>query len=424
MSTFLSKFKFQLTIHILMVTLVSATSCSPSNDAHFPDKKTFGKKENDSTTNNPPLDLDSNTPGNSPSEPTGPTEPEPGETQQPNPDQEEEYTFDQTLFHFQFQGGFDQKSLQRIVNKSSSGPVKEGELVSNNILIDPLVDSFFSNAINVQGPETLDLIIRENGKGFFKVPMIGLTTKGDNLQRENGSSETASGDQILYWTTDAEALARSTCPKTFICVERLTWQPTKGQDWTYCMRHPQTRLPMPVPFSPNPNFTKDAFEASVPTKLESPVVLVSKHPGIQSCDDPEIVTQSIDTIKWTVTPMSAAASTQRGFYKYATYNSLPADVAMKIDIQRYSYPLGRTFQPRKAPYVDQSTRLNSRVIYYLNTAERVYTKAVRSSQEPVNTFPGTFVSNGIQVDYHFELCQPVSATTPTFNHCTGRWSTP
>ena len=127
----------------------------------------------------------------------------------------------------------------------------------------------------------------------------------------------------------------------------------------------------------------------------------------------------------------------------ATHKPLRSDAEIVI---AYSLLLGdplTPYLPKTGPYIDQLTRLNSKVNYFINNEKHVMVKIERTVQSPLKlegsaiadymretygswaamafelAFPPQNDTEGVQLLYSFEFCTHLSVVPNYYNHCTG-----
>jgi hypothetical protein len=404
--------------YLRMTVVLFVAGCGVSTSPHYEGEKTFGR----TSEVDPHADSDmegsdiEETDHQSDPIPPSPIDPEPVTNDEETPVIDEPTTSGHDLLgHYSFKGYFEVDTLARIID----GRGIEGELVSDSFL-DSMVKGYFENVTNVEGPETLDLVTNEDGRGRQKVEQIGHTTKGDRVNETNNNSESQSGKQTLYWNLDQDFLAASGCPKTFVCVDRITWQPERGDEWTYCFYDKESKKPIAVPYSPNTHFGPEAFKAALgPTGEVRRKFIISKHSGLHSCDSPDRTTLTRHVLEWKLSLGNLIPSREPGFLKLAKYRPLIPDTEVSISYQPYSESLGRSYQPRKAPFIDQMSRFNSKIQYFLNSKEHVFVKMIRTVQAPTSGL-STWIANGMQVNYVFEFCTHKAIVEDPVNHCKTR----
>ena len=123
---------------------------------------------------------------------------------------------------------------------------------------------------------------------------------------------------------------------------------------------------------------------------------------------------------------------------------------MEVSIQYSLYHSSRKqpYLPKEGPYIDQLTRLNSQMKFFLNTSEHVMVKLERTVQSPLKLegsqiadairetygdaaaylaellFPKDGDTMGAQLIYSFEFCTHLGVIENPFNHCTGTITQP
>lgn len=398
---------FPIYSSILALTIAS---CGIDNGNHYgPDNKTFGqdKSQNQELTHPTPRPRVA-TPTPTPAQPTPTVSPTPPPTTELPPPS----TGDALLSEESLAGYFDIKSLKRIVR----GPGAEGTFSSDSIM-DSALRGIFGKIVKNDSVEFLDVLIREEGEGRQVVLENAITGGGDRLAELQKTGETKSGMQKLHWVLGEHG----NCPKTFICADRIEWHPVHGQLWTYCFKDMITDKAIVVPYAPNPNFGPESFAASIPNgAIESQPFIMTKHPGSVKCDQAHIITQDRQLIQWKVSIGNLNDSRQPNFYRKAKFEPLTPDTEIVVEYGRYSEDLGRRYQPKQAPFIDDISRFNSKVRYFLNSQEHALAKVILTVQSPISV-PMSSDTTGVQVDYVQEFCfsRDVGKGEKSYNHCTG-----
>jgi hypothetical protein len=411
-----------------VVFISSFFACGIDRGPHYPNNKDFGKdpKKNDPMDVTPPA-----APPSEPPQTDEPTDPPPVSSGT------------ELLGHYGFVGYFESDTVARIVDQSGTDGV-----IESGGLLDPVLRGILEILTMDESNERLELITKENGLKRHSVSMPGHTANGDFLADLVGD-DSKSGTQTLDWPLIGGDQTRE-CPTPFICVDRILWSPEVGPKFTYCFRDLETDLSHAVPYAPNTQFGPDAFAASIPDGLlvGKPFV-ATKHPGHVTCEE-QVETRTRQTFQWRVSIGNLAAARGRGFLKKATFKPLTPDSEISIEFKPFNTGLGRWWQPRRPPFVDQMSRFNAKIKYFMNSKERAFVKITHTIQTPMlgnssrsvdrGNYSDTFFDSvfdlmltsltsilfasdkttGLQVDYSFEFCGHRAAHQNLFDHCKGR----
>jgi hypothetical protein len=114
-----------------------------------------------------------------------------------------------------------------------------------------------------------------------------------------------------------------------------------------------------------------------------------------------------------------------------------------IEYRLHDMTRNEPYVPKKGPYIDQLTRLNSKIKFFANTEEHVVVKIERTVTSPFRFGTSStaqflrdaygksvgdgFVAmmgqendiEGIQLNYSFEFCTHLSVVKNPHNHCSG-----
>ncbi|MCX6126125.1 MAG: hypothetical protein NTV34_15445 [Proteobacteria bacterium] len=431
-----------LIVFMVISDVLSLTSCGVQDGPHYQEQKDFGRDPvatplvtEETRTEAPPEIAKTSVPKHTAAEIEEKLPVEPPST-----------SGHDLLGHYNFKGYFDSSSVARIVNSSGS----DGEITDSGIF-DPILKGLFDLLTSDESNETLNILTHEDGHTKQAVTQKAHTENGDFLSYLKGD-DAQSGTQILDWllaTTDSV----SECPRPFICVDRIQWQSEDHSEWTYCFQNPDTKSQVVVPYGPNSQFGLEAFKAALPKgSLKGTPVVMIKHPGLVSCDNPNVETRSRQLIQWKISMGDLSRARKPGFLKKAIYKPIAPDAEIVIEYQPFNSRLSRGWQPKKPPFIDQVSRFNTKVRYFLNSQERSIVKIERTVQSPMvnpvelattslrKTYAGTFFASlidqaitglqnifsmhenttGLQVTYSFEFCGHRAANADRFDHCTGR----
>lgn len=393
-----------------------ATACGVDETAHYPDKR-FGRGADTETSDDSDVMPDTN-------------------VETPN----------QTLLHQQFLGYFDLNSVKTIYygEDPHNGHISEG-----GGLIDSAISTALSFMVSGDTTESLEMLVKQQSKDVKSVTQTVQTDGGDALSKFKGD-EPQSGSQYLEWAANSSESSSddvTPCPKPFVCIKRMVWVPKSGKTFTYCYRDHATKKPMAIPYSANSNFTKQAYEAAIGDGYVSRPIDVTSHPGDVSCDDPEKVTQDVNQVSYALSLGKLENSASEEFLRRAKNKSLKADTEVVIEYRLHDMTRNAPYVPKKGPYIDQLTRLNSKIKFFANTEEHVVVKIERTVTSPfrfgtsstaqfLRDAYGQSVGDGfvymmgrendiegIQLNYSFEFCTHLSVVKNPFNHCAGN-STP
>lgn len=349
----------------------------------------------------------------------------------------------QTLLHQKFAGYFDLTSVRAVYYGEDP---HNGHISGDNGLIDNAIGTALSFIIPSNATETLEMHVKQQSSTVKSVTQAVHTDGGDALSNFKGE-DSQSGTQQLDWTTAQPASNQidvTHCPKTFVCINRMIWKPKTGKTFTYCYRDHATKTPVSVPYSANSNFTKEAYEAAIGSGYTSKPIDVTSHPGEVSCDDPEKITYDVTPVTYKLSLGNLTSQADADFHRRAIHKPLKADTEVIIEYRLHDMRRGEPFIPKRGPYIDQRTRLNSKIKYFVNSSEHVITKLERTVMSPFKfgttwttqflrdaygeAVSGAFSSvmgpendiEGLELKYSFEFCTHLSLIENPYNHCSGQ----
>jgi hypothetical protein len=305
-----------------------------------------------------------------------------------------------------------------------------------------MLASLLSIILGEPTKENLEMIVRQNGPQQNTVTQKVETGGGDNIANFKGD-ETQSGTQYLDWAlSDPED--SNTCPSAFVCINRMVWIPVSGEIRTYCYRNPKTRESFSIPYSPNSQFGADSIADAIGSGITSQPFEVSVHPGKVECEDQNATVIDRRLVMFKVTKGNLADQRQSGFLRKAIHRSLKADMEIAIEYSLIHPRTKQPYLPKQGPFIDQLTRLNSKMKFFLNSTDHVMIKLERTVQSPFKVegskiadairetygelaayivdliFPKDGDTVGAQMVYSFEFCTHLGVIQNPFNHCTGR----
>jgi hypothetical protein len=397
------------------------SSCGLNKKEHYPGK-TFGKTTEDQTPEAADPQPDLPPPD---SEPTVPQDPE-----------DPVIPTDQVLSHYGFGGSFNLATTRRIFRGADSD--RNGSISTGGAL-DTLAAKALKYVIGDQtaNVESLSMLIQQNGVGHNTVTQKVITAGGDNISQFK-HEDTQSGTQIIDWALTGTAVSAS-CPRQFVCIERMAWVPKSGTSKTYCYVDRETQTPVSIPYSPNSNYSKEAFAIALGAGLTSRPIDVIAHPGNVKCDAPDLEIRDRKPVQYKLTMGTRSIS---GMIR-ATHRPLPSDAEIVIEYSLLGGESLTPYLPKTGPYIDQLTRLNSKVSYFINSEKHVMVKIERTVLSPLKlegsaiadymrenygqwaawafewAFPAHNDTEGVQLLYSFEFCTHLSVVPNYYNHCTG-----
>jgi hypothetical protein len=404
--------------YITIAFLMSLSSCGIDQEPRWKDKN-FGELDQSAPETNLPLP---------PPDRQLPPEADP-ETPEPN---------NQLLSYFGFNGYFNLDTIHRITRGTDeiNGEVSEGGVLDN------LLSKIIGTIIGENTRETLSLMTRRNGEGRNSIQQVGTTEGGDKIAAIKGD-ESQSGIQFLDWVLGNSKRA-SHCPTPFICIDRMVWSPASGSTMTFCYRDPDTKERIAIPYSVNPHFSSESFANAIGRGIQSKPFEVVSHPGNVSCDETQVETRDVRLVIYKLTLGALGDQRRPGFLKKAIHRPLSADTEVILNYSLYHPTMNQPYLPKRGPYIDQMTRLNSRMKFFINDAEHVMVKIERTVQSPLKfegskitdffreaygewtgdavaqVFPSEGDTEGAQMVYTFEFCTHLGVVKNPFNHCTGR----
>jgi hypothetical protein len=184
-----------------------------------------------------------------------------------------------------------------------------------------------------------------------------------------------------------------------------------------------------------------SFAAVIGDGLISKPFEVSTHRGTVACQDQGVEVLDRNLVIYRIGLGNLADQGQSGFLRKALNQSLEADTEVTIGFSLYNGLAKQPYIPKAGPYIDQLTRLNSNIRFFLNTKEHVIVKLERTVQAPFK-FEGSVIADairetygdsaayiferlfpkdsdtmGAQVVYAFEFCTHLGVIQNPINHC-------
>jgi hypothetical protein len=362
------------------------------------------------------------------------TNEETGQTRLPV-EEESPLPTDQLLSHYSFSGYFNLDQVRRITRGTDG---LNGE-ISQGGMLDSMLSSLLGTIIGAPKTESLEMIVRQNGASQNLVTQKVVTNGGDNISNMKGD-ESQSGTQLIDWTLEG-AQKNKGCPDGFVCIERMVWVPDSGQTMTYCYRDPVSKSPIAIPYSPNSQYGADSFAAVIGDGITSKPFEVSTHRGTVGCQDQGIEVIDRNLVIYRIGLGNLADQGQSGFLRKALNQSLEADTEVAIGFSLFNGTANQPYLPKAGPYIDQLTRLNTNIRFFLNTKEHVIVKLERTVQAPFTfesstiadavretygeaaayvfdlLFPKDSDTMGAQLVYAFEFCTHLGVIQNPINHC-------
>ena len=399
-----------------VAAMLVTTGCGINKKPHW-NNKNFGQLESENPENLPVAE----TPSDERETPSDPEE-----------------TYDKVLSHYGFSGYFQMETVRRILRGTDE---INGEVSSGGFL-DDMLGNLLSLVIGEEHRETLTMLVKQNGKGRNRVQQLAITEGGDRIAAVKGD-ESQSGVQYLDWVLPGSELSKS-CPRTFICIDRMVWSPSSGKDRTYCYRDSKTRERIAIPYSANPHFSKDAYSDAIGNGRRSDPIDVVVLKGNTACDNKDAVTLDIERVVYDIKLGNLSGVRNPDFLKKAIHKPLIPDNEVIVDYHLYHSEFRQPYLPKKGPYIDQRTRLSPRMRFFTSSQEHVIVKIERTIQSPLKLegsqitefirqaygdtaaylvgliFPADGDTEGAQLRYSFEFCTHLSVVEKPFNHCMGR----
>jgi len=348
----------------------------------------------------------------------------------------------QTLLHQEFSGYFDMSSVRAIYYGEDP---HNGHVSQDNGVVDNAIGTALSFIVPAEAKERLEMLVQQQSKEIKAVTQTVHTDGGDALATFK-SEDSQSGSQLLEWVVasgQSNPESGTQCPKTFVCIKRMVWRPATGKTLTYCYRDYASKSPVAIPYSANSNFTKEAYEAAIGEGYTSKPIEVTAHPGEVACDDPEKITYDVNAVTYKLSLGDLSSQTNPEFHRKAKHSPLKADTEVVIEYRLHDLMRDQPYIPKRGPFIDQKTRLNSKIKFFVNSSEHVITKLERTVMSPfkfgttstvqfLRDAYGESVSSafssvmgpendieGVQLNYAFEFCTHLSLIKNPFNHCTG-----
>ena len=192
--------------------------------------------------------------------------------------------------------------------------------------------------------------------------------------------------------------------------------------------------------------SREAYQAAIGDGLTSKPIDVITRPGDVSCDDPEAVTLDINQVVYQLSLGDMSAPAHPDFIRRAKVEPLNVDNEVVINYSLYDPSNRAPYTPKKGPFIDQLTRLNSKLRFFMNSSEHVIVKLETTVTSPFrfgtsstaqflkdaygSSIGDSFAAltgqenniEGIQINYAFEFCTHKSMVKQPLNHCTGQTS--
>jgi len=408
-----------------LAVLLATASCGLNKKPHYHDKN-FGRSSDDIS-------------GTDGAGPTGTSPETPSTPDSDTPDDAEPETpKDKLLSHYGFMGYFNMESVHRMFR---GGDTINGQISTGGTL-DDTMSQLLGIVIGQHTRESLVMTIRQNGERQNLVTQNANSVGGDNISAMKGE-DSQSGAQTIDWALPGSAISES-CPGPFVCAERIVWIPKSGSTMTYCYRDHATKKHIVIPYAPNPHFSAGSYKDAIGDGLSSAPIEVVTHPGNVACDNVELETRDVTLVAWHISMGDTSAQNKPGFLRRAIFKPLKADAEVLVDYSLFNEALNMAYLPKTGPYIDQLARLNSRMRYFVNSAEHAFIKIDRTVQSPMKlegsvitdfiretygtmaadlaslVFPRQNDVEGAQLVYSFEFCAHLGVVTNAFNHCTVR----
>ncbi len=219
-----------------------------------------------------------------------------------------------------------------------------------------------------------------------------LNTPGDQ-EIETAIGETsASGSQSYVRVTDDDG-----CPSVFVCIPRIEFSPKQGDAMTICFYDAAGVMPVAIPYATVPGYDFTAYQqhfgAFGPYKARRfrQLKVDCTNPAVQSdaTEDFRVNFQGATLLTDNINRLFQSAS------------------SFRID-QMLSFEYTRLVNDNRAPYLDETVKLQKLSRTYIDSTQRASVKMVKSVRSSVKLgfLEGLFVNmDGLLVDLHMELCK-------------------
>lgn len=207
---------------------------------------------------------------------------------------------------------------------------------------------------------------------------------------EGGPKPSESGVQTYRRVTGGD------CPSTLICVDEIRFVPDSGEAVTICFKDPSTGTSRAIPFAIAPNYSATDYELFTNRQIYGPF-LAEKYRGhshdCHSAGEAFILKESFS--------VSVAKGQNLVAQRYATHSEAKPNLELVMQVTRSA-------ADNKAPYLDETIRLQYQTRFLLNTDKRSLVKMVKSVRKSAKMpliLDVLLPMDGIQVDLHLELCK-------------------
>lgn len=424
-------------LSLLLLCSVGFSACGIDHRPQYKNK-TFGRV---ATPEAPELPVIEPPQGETPKEPIVP-KPDPViEPEDPrDPPPQPEPPINEVLGHYSFMGYFNLETVHRITKGNGH---QDGRVTSGGTL-DNIIAELLAFVLGPDPEERLSMQVTMTGEDSSVIKQFGKTEGGDRISELKGE-ESQSGTQLLDWVMPNDEKSVD-CPTPFICIKRMVWQPQTGKPLTYCYRDMASKKTALIPYSANPHFSTEAFQRAIGRGIQSRPIEVVKLDGIVSCEDEDTIVRDVKPVVYNVSLGSLLDQNAPKFMRVATFTRLFANVEIILKFSLYNPDTGKLYVPSKGPYIDQLTRLNSKMRFFINNTENVIVKIEQTIQQELRTEdPETVIRNiarkygtgaaklarlalvfdrdtqGIQLVHSFEFCTHLDVIQNPYNHCTGRF---
>ena len=301
-----------------------------------------------------------------------------------DPDADAEVSIDPSMLvsNNHFRSTFDLASVKRLRN---------GFVPTANL-------SVAAKTVNakLEGSTADDGVTIQQTYGDGKVRSRGTQTitnsVGDKDANPKTGVATQTGVQTYFRVTGAVG-----CPNVFVCIEKMTFEPKVGDPSTYCYYDKTGKEAVAIPYAVASNYAAKDFTAEV-YKQYGPFSAKRFAGKDVDCVKPPAKSDAQELVLITVTAgTSDLAKIPRLFQDPA----LPITHEVIIETHRAA-------NDNRAPYLDETLRLNAKTRFMLNETKQTLVMMIKSVRKTVKlAFPQNLAVNmdGVLVDARFELCQ-------------------
>lgn len=233
---------------------------------------------------------------------------------------------------------------------------------------------------------------------------ISLSDGTIHIRAKSADAQQPEGEpSVSGMTSYVREVGHTDCPKTMVCATSMTHQPTVGTPFTMCFHNPITKERTVLPISPATNYRKTDF-----LDIEGPLgtYKVDRYSGLIDCESPPsealLVSENIHV------NLQVAASLGQSQLPDSLHQALPAQYGVTLYFER-------TEHDDRAPYIDETIRLDHVSHNFLNEDEKVLVQVVNETRASISGVP---LVDGVKFKLVLNLCTDYLNPNPN-NYCEG-----